>query len=237
MRQTDTVGLFDRPRGYVVCATPRSGSNYLCQLLASTGVLGRPREYFNAVGRRKYDDPDYPEDPQLQIQQVLSTGATSNRVYGVKVHAFQLAPLLDVLDPFAVLPRVRVVRLRREDTLGQALSWARAQQTSQLRAGDPAEGTAAYDRALIDASLDFLDRENAWWDDHLAQVDVPVLEFLYEDLEADPQREIDRIAALFRIRSAAVRREAVDVARQRDDVTARWRERYVAEAGDQSAAD
>ena len=122
MSQTEAVRLVDRPRGYVVCAAPRTGSNYLCQLLASTGLLGRPREYFNAVGRRKYDDPDYPEHPRLQLRQVLSTGATSNRVYGVKVHAFQLAPLLDVIDPFAVLPRVRAVRLRRDDTLRQALS-------------------------------------------------------------------------------------------------------------------
>ena len=224
--------LVGRRRGYVVCATPRSGSNYLCQLLASTGVLGRPREYFNAAGRRKYDDPAYPEDPRLQLRQVLSTGATSNRAYGVKVHAFQLAPLLDQVDPFAELPRVRAIRQRRDDTLGQALSWARAQQTNQHRAGDPPEGLASYDRARIDASLDFLTRENAWWDHHLARIDVPVLEIRYEDLEADPQREVDRVADFLRIGSATVRPEDVEVTRQRDGVTAAWRERYVAETSE-----
>lgn len=223
--------LFDRPRGYVVCATPRSGSNYLCQLLASTGALGRPREYFNAAGRRKYDDPDYPEDPRLQLDQVVRTGATSNRVYGVKVHAFQLAPLLDRVDPFAELPRVRAIRQRRDDTLGQALSWARVQQTNQHRAGDPPEGVASYDRAQIDSSLEFLSRENAWWDDYLARIDVPLLEIRYEDLEADPQREVARVADFLRIRSAAVRPEVVEVTRQRDGVTAGWRERYLAETG------
>jgi LPS sulfotransferase NodH len=221
-----------RSRGYVVCATPRSGSNYLCQLLASTGVLGRPREYFNAPGRRKYDDPDYPEDPRHQLAQVVSTGATSNRVYGVKVHAFQLGPLLEQLDPFAELPRVRAVRQRRADTLGQALSWARAQQTNQHRAGDAPEGAATYDRALIQASRDFLSRENAWWDDHLARIGVPLLEVRYEDLEADPQREVDRVADFLRVRSAVVRPEVVEVTRQRDAVTAAWRERYLAEEAD-----
>lgn len=224
--------LVGRPRGYVVCATPRSGSNFLCQLLASTGVLGRPREYFNAVGRRKYDDPAYPEDPRLQLDRVLGTGATSNRIYGVKLHAFQLAPLLDQVDPFAELPRVRAIRQRRDDTLGQALSWARAQQTNQHRAGDPPEGVASYGRAQIDASLDFLARENAWWDDHLARIDVPVLEIRYEDLEADPQREVDRVADFLRIGSATVRPEVVEVTRQRDGVTAAWRERYVAETSE-----
>jgi LPS sulfotransferase NodH len=221
--------LFDGSRGYVVCATPRSGSNYLCQLLASTGVLGRPREYFNAAGRRKYDDPDYPEQPHLQLRQVVSTGATRNRVYGVKVHAFQLDPLLDRVDPFAELPRVGAIRQRRDDALGQALSWTRAQQTNQHRAGDPPQGVAGYDRAQIDSSLDFLARENAWWDDYLARIGVPLLEIRYEDLEADPQREVARVADFLRIRSAAVRPEVVEVTRQRDAVTDAWRERYVAE--------
>jgi LPS sulfotransferase NodH len=35
-------------RAYVVCSTQRSGSTYLCQLLGSTGVAGRPEEYFEA---------------------------------------------------------------------------------------------------------------------------------------------------------------------------------------------
>lgn len=36
-------------RSYVVCATPRSGSTLLCETLESTGVAGRPREYFEAL--------------------------------------------------------------------------------------------------------------------------------------------------------------------------------------------
>ncbi len=34
---------------YLVCATPRSGSTLLCETLLSTGVAGRPREYFEAL--------------------------------------------------------------------------------------------------------------------------------------------------------------------------------------------
>ena len=35
-------------RGYAICTEPRSGSVFLCRLLRSTGVLGKPTEYFNA---------------------------------------------------------------------------------------------------------------------------------------------------------------------------------------------
>src|SRR5215212_4925645 len=31
---------------YLVCATPRSGSTLLCELLGSSGVAGTPAEYF-----------------------------------------------------------------------------------------------------------------------------------------------------------------------------------------------
>ena len=31
---------------YLVCATPRSGSSFLCEVLSNTGVAGRPDDYF-----------------------------------------------------------------------------------------------------------------------------------------------------------------------------------------------
>jgi trehalose 2-sulfotransferase len=36
-------------RCYLACATPRSGSTLLCEALESTGVAGRPREYFEQL--------------------------------------------------------------------------------------------------------------------------------------------------------------------------------------------
>lgn len=36
-------------RSYLVCATPRSGSTLLCDLLDQTGVAGHPEEYFEAL--------------------------------------------------------------------------------------------------------------------------------------------------------------------------------------------
>jgi LPS sulfotransferase NodH len=52
-------------KGYAICATPRSGSNFLSQLLESTGRLGRPLEYFNGPARRELTWPDYPEAAEL----------------------------------------------------------------------------------------------------------------------------------------------------------------------------
>jgi trehalose 2-sulfotransferase len=56
-RPTETGAAPERPadapvtptRSYLVCATPRSGSTLLCEMLERTGVAGRPREYFEAL--------------------------------------------------------------------------------------------------------------------------------------------------------------------------------------------
>ena len=45
-------------RAYIVCSTQRSGSTFLCRLLANTGVAGNPQEYFEA--RAETGSPPHP---------------------------------------------------------------------------------------------------------------------------------------------------------------------------------
>lgn len=71
-------------RSVLICFVPRSGSTHLCGLLASTGVLGRPREYFWA--------PNAVADPPLD--DVLRQGTTPNGVFGCKFQLGQWNELL-----------------------------------------------------------------------------------------------------------------------------------------------
>lgn len=217
-----------RLRGYVLSATPRCGSNFFGQLLASTGVLGDPREYLNAVGRRQYDDdPDYPDDPGEQLARVVTTGRTSNGVYGVKIHPFQLAAMPADLDLWTELPDVHVVRMVREDRLGQALSWSRATRSGRFRAGEPGYGAVEYDRDHVTESLRFIDHENASWDRLLADRGGPTITVSYEEVLLDPQSAVDRVAALMRVRRATIDLDLVTVRVQRDESSDEWRRRYV----------
>jgi LPS sulfotransferase NodH len=94
---------------YLVCATPRSGSTLLCELLTSTGVAGRPAEYFEELRAtslprqaREYfsgfDDPvvdhlpklisgtpERPEDFEARFDRVLREGTTPNGVFAAKL--------------------------------------------------------------------------------------------------------------------------------------------------------
>jgi LPS sulfotransferase NodH len=221
-------------RGYMICATPRCGSNYLSQLLASTGMLGDPREYFNAAGRRKYDDPAYPDDPHEQLKRVLTTGRTSNGIYAVKLHAYQLAGLEKSFDPTKILPHLQFVVLDRRDILRQAISWSRARRTGQIRATDAIVQVEDYDQDDIRRSLIRLMDERSRWEQKLRALKVRPLSLTYESVMRAPQLAVDRVAALMRVGgSPAIDPSRVSVTIQRDRMTEHWYARFLAETGDE----
>jgi LPS sulfotransferase NodH len=121
MGYPDTQPLSFPHHAYVVCSTQRSGSTYLCQLLASTGVGGDPEEYFEAraetgmpphpsyflaglprTGAGVRDDPrpvDAPEYADLRLvdgwrahlERTFRLGTTANGVFATKLMFNQLA--------------------------------------------------------------------------------------------------------------------------------------------------
>jgi LPS sulfotransferase NodH len=219
-----------RAQGLIVCAVPRSGSNYLSQLMESTGVLGIPREYFNGPGRRHYDDPNYPDDPRAQLALIRSRGATPNGIYGLKIHPFQVEALKATLDPFTELPGARAVLLRRGDLLAQGISWARVQQTKQHRASDAQHKAPTYDSKLIRKSTEFIERQNRFWRKYLKRRGIVPVQILYEDLYRDPQAQIDRIRSFIGLREAApIDTSLISVTVQRNESSEEWRQRFITE--------
>src|ERR1700683_2846153 len=110
-------------RAYLVCSTQRSGSTYLCQLLASTGVLGQPQEFFEAraetglpphpgyflaglprTGAGIRDDPRPTDGPpysdlttvvswEAHLERTCALGTTPNGVFGAKLMWNQIPDL------------------------------------------------------------------------------------------------------------------------------------------------
>ncbi|GBU19734.1 MULTISPECIES: Stf0 family sulfotransferase [Methylobacterium] len=236
-KQADEA-LVPATRGYAVCGAPRTGSNYFCELLSSTGVLGRPREYFNGAARRVHDDPDYPDDPHAQVARILTMGATPNGIYGLKL----FPGLFDAVSPHLrlteVLPSLSFVRLRRRDSLGQAISWVRSMQSRQFRSTETATGELRYDGEAIETYLGQACQRNARWDMYFARTGIVPVEVVYEEMAVDAQAAVDRVsAALGLAEPARIAAERVALRVQRDDVSAEWRARFVAERGDPNRMD
>ena len=220
-------------RGYAICTSPRTGSNYLCELLSSTGVLGRPREYFNAPGRRTHDDPTYPDDPVEQFGRILTMGATPNGVYGLKLFPDQHDQIAKTCAWTKLLPNLKFITLERRDVLGQALSWARAAQTGQYRSSVPMLSPAVYDGALIHKFIYEAVKDRARWSVFFARTGIEALPLVYEDIVADPQSQVDRIAGFIGdCGRARIRPDLVEATVQRDTAIEAWRVRFRAECGE-----
>lgn len=219
-------------RGYVICTTPRSGSTYFCSLLSSTGLLGRPREYFNVSDRRN-GDPAYPSDPRNILDAIRSTGATANGIYAVKLHPSHLQFIDGRVDPLRDLPNARLLRLVRRDRLGQAISLARAEQTGKYGSRQPSAAPRAYDGAQIRACLERLQEYEALWAGLMKGLGVWPLEIHYESLTLDPQAAVDRVAGLMGVpQPAPIDLRRVPNVVQRDEISEEWRRRFLAETGD-----
>jgi LPS sulfotransferase NodH len=225
-------------RGYAICTSGRSGSNLLGQYLFSTGVLGNPLEYFNGAGRRILGYPDYPDDPTRQIDWILSEGATPNGIYGVKIFPAQFDTVEMSIPWTLLLPNLAFVLLKRRDLLGQAISAVRASQTDQWRSTMVPRGAAHYDGAKIYARLQGVVHDYARWDVFFARKAIAPTTVVYEDMLADPQAAVDRVAQLFGLRGKArVAAERIDLIVQRDALTEEWRARFLKEYGGSSELD
>jgi trehalose 2-sulfotransferase len=185
---------------YLICTTPRSGSNFLCEVLQSTGVAGRPDEYFwhPPIWEEEWSTADF----AAYLERVLYTGTSAEGVFGVKLIWHYLDDLLPRLaevaglvgaDPPTILSATfrnpRYVWLTRRDKVRQGISWYRALESNAWRSTDRATGPDA-DPAFDFAAIDHLVRQ-AVADDHSWQAyferhAIGPLLLTYEDLAADP---------------------------------------------------
>src|SRR5688500_18149680 len=110
-------------------------------------MLGRPAEYFNGRGMLTYQ-PEYPQDAEGQLREIIGEGATPNGVYGLKLFSADFDQLAGARWTRR-LPNLRFVSLTRRDLLGQAISAVRSAQTGQYASIVEAHSQPVYDPAWI----------------------------------------------------------------------------------------
>lgn len=234
---------------YLICGTPRTGSTLLCSLLASTGVAGRPESYF-----REPDETMWAQrwrtrrraDGSLAYRDfargAVAAGSTPNGVFGARVMWGTLDQMLaklvvdypqlagrdlDLLSE--VFGPLRFVHLWRADPVAQAVSWARAEQTSYWQSGDSVVQEPRFDFDQIDRLIATIGEHNAAWRGWFSAVDVQPHEVSYEELVADIDgvtRTVLNFLGLDVPDNYAVESEH---RRQADALNAEWITRYRAE--------
>ena len=88
---------------YWICSTPRVGSTLLCHLLASTGVAGKPEEFFLEENVETKKDLWGVASFDEYLEAVFQKGSSPNGVFGVKMAPGVVFKYLE--DQIRTIPR------------------------------------------------------------------------------------------------------------------------------------
>jgi trehalose 2-sulfotransferase len=185
---------------YFICGTPRGGTWLLAGLLDSTGIAGRPHEYFwrdtEEANEARWGVSSFSE----YLSHVKEVGTTRNGVFGAKLMWGSMARFLDKLRNLpgeevvsdrglieSFFPQPRFVLVWREDVAAQAVSWAKAIQTGRWHHWDSprphAKPRFAFDR--IDALAHEATAHDAAWRRWFSENGIAAFRVRHEDLVED----------------------------------------------------
>jgi trehalose 2-sulfotransferase len=180
------------PASYIICATLRSGSTLLCDLLASTQVAGNPDSFFmqniDPVWWERWGLPDRASLPEADfdaafLKAVIKAGKGATGIFGLRLMRENLEGLTAFLHRMfpshvtdkalleAAFGPLLYIHLAREDKLAQAVSLVKAEQTglwhmapdgTEIERLHPPE-EPAYDFNRIASKLAELEAHDAAW--------------------------------------------------------------------------
>jgi len=218
---------------YVLCATPRTGSNLLKSGLGRTGLAGAPEEVF--------DPPKLVErgfeasaciDVKAYLERTRAELTGRNGVFGIKLHFHHLEALFFErgIDLAESLDAPRFIHISRDDRLGQAISWMRAAQTGQFTWEQSARDDVAPQYDFFRLGSTFLEtmRHQAGWEDFFRRQGIEPLRVRYEELVEDYRRSILRVLDFLEVDIPMdLEVPPPSLRKQADALNDRWRQRFL----------
>jgi LPS sulfotransferase NodH len=249
-----------RSSSYVICGTPRSGSTLLCEMLAASGVAGRPNSFYRQqsiphwVERWGIEPPQGDNDPDFDkryLPAMLRHGRNDTGVFGLRLMRASVDDAARRLDNVyggtaditarfeQAFGPVLYIHLSRDDKVAQAISLVRAQQSGlwHLNAdGSVHEGVAVpapvtYDAQRIRELFDELTGDDAAWEDFFATRKIEPLRLTYETVTADPQSALARILAALGQDPEIANTIPVKTSKMGNATSTEWAARFRAENG------
>lgn len=223
---------------YMLATLPRSGSTFCAIRLWQTGLLGAPMEYLNfrimgdlfrRLGYRPGEDghieatkiSDYWHDAQR-----LRT--SSNGVFGYKMFTSNYAEIAKKFPGFlaSITPNY-VIYLTRDDAIGQAMSYSRAQRSRIWFAGVANDTAVEYNYEHIKICLRSIEKQKESWESVFRLTEVKPHRISYESLMTSGDEVIAGVLNSMGIASdASSGLEVPMIMRQTDGISRVWRERF-----------
>jgi len=203
-------------KSYIICATPRSGTTLLCDLLADTGVAGRPDSFFRIQSRRWWAQylnvsvADWTDEYTFEksyLSAVLQEGTAGTQIFGMRLmwrDFDSLSKRLSQLYPGlpseracfqAALGPTCFVHLSRKDKVAQAVSRIKAEQSGLWHIdadGNERErvkpGQApVYDAQILSEQMAECEKHDEAWLNWFVQHKIQPVRITYEALSDNPQ--------------------------------------------------
>lgn len=245
---------------YIICATPRTGSTLLCDLLAGTGVAGRPDAFYRRESIGDFiaewgADLSPPYEGEAFEREYLAAavqhGSADTGQFGIRIMWPSLAEMDARFAPLFPDARTTSARfaaafgapvyilLSRRDKLAQAISRVRAEQTGLWHRhadGSERERSAPgrlpeYDAAAITAQMEEDTAHEDNWIAWLADQGIAPIRLAYEDLASDPRATLAGLLETLGHDPALADKAEVRTARLTDAINVEWAARYRKQTG------
>lgn len=214
--------MTDTPQAYVLCSNPRSGTTLLCNMLAQTGVAGRPDSFFRVQNLPDWCadwgitgpiDPDSADFTESYFAAMRVEGQGATPMFGLRLMGPDLQFVCTWLNRrhpglpddktrfAAAFGPLKFIHLSRADKLAEAVSYLKAEQTGLWHSHPdgtvleelPPTAPPGYDAAALPRRMaELQDLEDAW---HawFSSTGITPLRLNYETLAAAPQDTLAQV--------------------------------------------
>lgn len=244
---------------YIICATPRTGSTLLCDLITSTRVAGEPDSFFmhdvDPIWAERWGLPPREEKgtadhSSAYLKAAIAAGRGQTGIFGLRLMRENLHDLMTMIDQVypaissdkerlqAAFGRVLYIHLSRQDKLSQAISMVKAEQSglwhiapdgSELERLAPPK-EPEYDYVRIKAKLDELEGYDAKWVSWFSEQNIKPLRIIYETLSEKPDAAILAICEQLGVQQPSPGALVSGVAKLADAISREWITRFQADA-------
>lgn len=240
---------------YIICATPRSGSTLLCDLLSQTGVAGHPNSFYRQesvadfVAEWGVTPGDGVDFERRYLAAVIKAGTGDTHTFGMRVMWPSMPFLLEQLrrlypDQSTDTGRIAAafgtpvyIHLQRKDRVAQAISRAKAEQSGLWhRHADGSERERVkdhqapqYDGAQLERFIAEAEDNEAHWHRWFDAAGVTPFEVSYEDLSANPIAALASTLGALGKDPDIAKRVTVQTARLADAASRDWAARFARE--------
>jgi len=196
---------------YAIIGTPRSGTEFLCKVLTSTGEAGFPEEHLRLESQLLTRYCGF--DCTRYLRMLMARRTTPNGVFGTKIISHFLHEHLSRSPALKRdLSQFRFVQVVRRDRVAQAISALLASKTGIWHVRNDSE-KENYERALSKVAItdldlqwvrwlsDGFDRENRHLTEFVVRHRLQSITVTYEDVVTNPAVHLKPVASFLGIGS------------------------------------